>query len=719
MNDEIEKFINTNIKIYDEEPVFLANPTSRTTNLWNYCKKLIDDEIYQQHYPIDCTTPGGILSHSPGYIDQNNEIIVGLQGNLPLQRIIKPLGGLGIVNTALSEKNLKLNQDVNTIYTKYAKTHNDGVFDVYTDQMKLLRKTGLLSGLPDNYSRGRIIGDYRRIAYYGVDYLIDQKETDKKNITPSIDNIQLIENISEQIKALIELKQMAETYNYNIAMPAKNTKEAIQWMYFGYLACVKVHDGAAMSFGRIDSFIDVYAENDLRSKTYSEENIQEFIDDFIIKLRMVRHLRPFAYDEIFAGNPTWITMTLGGLNQITKTTYRILNTLRNLGSYPEPNLTIMWNPKLSTNFKNYCSKLSIETSSVQYINDAHLVSTFGKNSAISCCVSGLTIGKDVQYFGARCNLPKLLLYTINGGHDELTNQFVLDLPKLIKTDILDYQEISNNLEFALKKLIDIYIDTMNIIHYMHDKYAYEKLMMALHDSNPRYLMGFGVAGLSVITNSLSAIKYAKVKPIYKNNIVVDFIIDGEFPKYGNNDDKVDSIAIHVLERFNYYLNQKPLYHSAIPTLSVLTITSNVMYGKKTGNTPDGRRKGEPFAPGANPTNGTDSSGLISSLESVAKIPYHVCIDGISNTLSICPSTIGTNEEESINNLRQIIDGYISIDGYHLNVNIYDRNILIDAMSNPEKYQNLTIRVSGYAVKFVNLSKEHQLDVISRTYHGIL
>lgn len=710
----IDEFINQNVTIYKDEPDFLSKPTARTINLWKHCHGLIDND----NYLIDSNTPGGILSHLPGYIDKPNELIVGLQSDIPLQRVIKPSGGLGIINTALSENNLKINPIVNTIYTKYAKTHNDGVFDIYTDKMKLLRKTGLLSGLPDNYSRGRLIGDYRRIAYYGIDQLIKSKISDKKNIKVSIENIQLIENVSEQIKALVELKKMAELYGYDISQPAKNTKEAIQWMYFGYLAVTKVHDGAAISFGRIDSFIDIYAENDLKNGVYTENEIQEFIDDFVIKLRMIRHLRPKSYDEIFAGNPTWITMALSG-SSVTKTTYRILNTLYNLDPYPEPNMTVIWNSDMPVHFKNYCSKLSIDTSSIQYINDQLLTNYYGVDSAISCCVSGLTIGKDVQYFGARCNLAKLLLYTINSGYDELTKQPVLDLPKLKNTDILDYQEICDNFELALKLLTDIYIDTMNIIHYMHDKYAYEKLMMALHDSNPRYLMGFGVAGLSVITNSLSAIKYAKIKPIYKDNIAIDFIIDGEFPKYGNNDDRVDSIAVDILTRFYHHLNQKPLYHSAIPTLSVLTITSNIMYGKKTGNTPDGRKKGEPFAPGANPSNGTDSSGLISSLTSVSKLPYNICLDGISNTLTICPSTIGVNIDDQVNNLRQIIDGYFSIGGYHINVNIYNRDILIDAMNHPEKYPNLTIRVSGYAVKFTNLSKEHQQDVISRTHHSVV
>ena len=661
-----------------------------------------------------------------GYIDKENEVIVGLQTDKPLKRIVNPYGGIRMVYSELESYHYKLDENVDKYFNLFRKTHNQGVFDCYTDEIKKARHVGLLTGLPDSYGRGRIIGDYRRVALYGIDFLMAEKKKDFASLEGPVMDIslmQLREEVSMQYRALEEIKKMASRYGYDISVPASNAKEAIQWTYFAYLAAIKENNGAAMSMGRVDAFFDIYINRDIKNGILNEEEAQELIDQFVIKLRLVRHLRTPEYDELFSGDPTWVTCSIGGVtvdkkSMVTKTSYRILHTLTNLDPAPEPNLTVLWSEYLPDTFKKYCSKMSIETDSIQYENDDVMRPIYGDDYAIACCVSAMREGRDMQFFGARCNLAKALLYSMNGGIDEVTGDLVIDGFDKNSDEILDYEKVKDMYFKMLEEVCKIYADSMNIIHYMHDKYAYEASQMALHDTHVNRLMAYGVAGLSVVCDSLSAIKYASVKPIRNDDgIIIDFSITGDFPKYGNDDDRVDSIAVMVLEKMYQELKKHPCYRDATPTLSVLTITSNVVYGKKTGSTPDGRKKGVPFAPGANPMHGRDSSGAISSLNSVAKIPYQDCCrDGISNTFSIVPNSLGHTMEERVENLVSLLDGYFIQGAHHLNVNVLNRETLVDAMEHPEKYPLLTIRVSGYAVRFNRLTRIQQEEVISRTFH---
>lgn len=719
----VKNFIDLNYTYYMEDESFLVKPTDKTKKVWNKCTELLKEELKKGVLDIDVDHVSGINNFEPGYIDKENEVIVGLQTDKPLKRMINPFGGIRMVYNSLNAYNYKLNPNIEKYFSMFRKTHNDGVFDAYTSEMRLARKVGLLTGLPDAYGRGRIIGDYRRVALYGIDYLIKEKQKDKDKIVEMTeDNIRLREEVASQIKALEDMKLMALKYGYDISKPAKDAKEAIQWLYFGYLAAVKENNGAAMSLGRVDSFIDIYIKRDLDNKTLTEEQAQELIDQFIIKLRLVRHLRTPEYDSLFSGDPTWVTCSIGGIGEnnmplVTKTSYRIINTLSNLDTAPEPNMTILWSDKLPDTFKKYCAKMSILTDAIQYENDELMRPIHGTDYAIACCVSAMTLGKQMQYFGARCNLAKALLYSINGGIDEVKRIKVLDIEK-IDDEILNYEKVKKSYFKVLEYVAKLYSDTMNIIHFMHDKYAYEAGQMALHDTNVERLMAYGVAGLSVVADSLSAIKYAKVKPIRDNDgITTDFIIEGDFPKYGNDDDKVDNIAKEVLEKFYSELSKHKPIRNAYPTLSVLTITSNVVYGEKTGATPDGRKEKMPFAPGANPMHNRDLNGAIASLNSVAKLDYiKCCRDGISNTFSIIPSALGKEINEQKDNLVSLLDGYFSQKAHHINVNVLNREMLIDAMNNPEKYPLLTIRVSGYAVRFNRLTKIQQQEVISRTFH---
>ncbi len=720
----VEDFILNNYTEYTGDESFLKGISNKTKKVLEKINRLTKKELKNGILDVETKIISGIDNFKAGYIDKENEIIVGLQTDKPLKRIVNLYGGIRMAHTSLDAYGYKLDETIDKHFKEYRKSHNDGVFDAYTEEIRRARSAGLLTGLPDAYGRGRIIGDYRRIALYGIDYLIEQKQKDLKNITEiNEETIRLREEVSEQIKALNEIKSMASKYGFDISKPANNSYEATQWLYFGYLAAIKENNGAAMSLGRTSTFLDIYIERDLKNKEIDEKDAQEIIDQFVIKLRIARHLRTPEYNELFAGDPTWVTesiggMTLDGRSLVTKNSFRYLHTLINLGSSPEPNLTILWSNDLPENFKKYCSKISILTDAIQYENDDVMRPIYGDDYAIACCVSAMKVGKQMQFFGARCNLAKSLLYAINGGIDEISGKLVVEGIDKITDEVLDYEKTKTAYYNMLEKIAKTYVDAMNIIHYMHDKYAYEKSQMALHDTNVEHLMAFGVAGLSVATDSLSAIKYAKVKPIRnENGIAVDFEIEGDYPKYGNDDDKVDSIAVDIVKKFIKELEKHPLYKNAKHTLSVLTITSNVVYGKKTGTTPDGRKKGEPFAPGANPMHGRDSSGALASLNSVAKIPYKdVCQDGISNTFSIVPNALGHSEEERISNLVNILDGYFKQGAHHLNVNVLNREQLIDAMKHPDKYPNLTIRVSGYAVHFNRLSKEQQLEVISRTFH---
>ncbi|AJD32583.1 MULTISPECIES: formate C-acetyltransferase [Clostridium] len=723
-NINVREFIQDNYTPYYGDHTFLKDPTKKTKDLWKQCETLIGEEIKKGILGVDLDNISAINAFNAGYIDKENETIVGLQTDKPLKRIINPFGGIRMVKQALEAYDYKLKPEIKDIFTKYRKTHNDGVFDAYTEEMRKARSAGLLTGLPDAYGRGRIIGDYRRIPLYGVDYLIKNKEEDLKAVKGEMNEITIRkrEEISEQIRALIDMKEMALKYGIDISNPAKNAEEAVQFLYFGYLAGVKENNGAAMSLGRVSSFIDIYIERDLNQGILTEEKAQEIIDQFVIKLRLVRHLRTPEYNDLFAGDPNWITEAIGGMGLngetlVTKTSYRFLNTLNNLGPAPEPNMTVLWSQNLPENFKKFCANMSIKTDSIQYENDDLMRDIYGDDYGIACCVSAMTLGKQMQFFGARCNLAKALLYSINGGIDEKKNIKVIDNIDAIKDSVLDYEKVKENYFKVLEYIADLYVNTMNIIHYMHDKYAYEAGLMALHDTEVERLMAFGVAGLSVVADSLSAIKYAKVKPVRENGIAVDFEIEGDFPKYGNDDDRVDEIAVEIVNKFINELKKNKTYRNAKHTLSVLTITSNVVYGKKTGSTPDGRKSGEAFAPGANPMHGRDKNGALASLNSVAKIPYkNVCEDGVSNTFSIVPDALGKSEEERINNLASILDGYFVQDAHHLNVNVLNRELLIDAMEHPEKYPSLTIRVSGYAVHFNRLTKAQQLEVISRTFH---
>jgi len=722
----VSDFIQKNYESYDLDESFLKGKTSRTDKVWKTCEELLKEELKKHVLDIDTTNMSGIDNFMPGYIDKENEVIVGLQTDKPLKRIVNPYGGIRMVYSELESYHYKLDENVDKYFNLFRKTHNQGVFDCYTDEIKKARHVGLLTGLPDSYGRGRIIGDYRRVALYGIDFLMAEKKKDLASLEGPVMDIslmQLREEVSMQYRALDEIKKMASRYGYDISVPASNAKEAIQWTYFAYLAAIKENNGAAMSMGRVDAFFDIYINRDMKRGMLTEEEAQELIDQFVIKLRLVRHLRTPEYDELFSGDPTWVTCSIGGVtvdkkSMVTKTSYRILHTLTNLDPAPEPNLTVLWSEYLPDTFKKYCSKLSIETDSIQYENDDVMRPIYGDDYAIACCVSAMREGRDMQFFGARCNLAKALLYSMNGGIDEVTGDLVIDGFDKNSDEILDYEKVKDMYFKMLEEVCKIYADSMNIIHYMHDKYAYEASQMALHDTHVNRLMAYGVAGLSVVCDSLSAIKYASVKPIRNDDgIIVDFSITGDFPKYGNDDDRVDSIAVMVLEKMYQELKKHPCYRDATPTLSVLTITSNVVYGKKTGSTPDGRKKGVPFAPGANPMHGRDSSGAISSLNSVAKIPYQDCCrDGISNTFSIVPNSLGHTMEERVENLVSLLDGYFIQGAHHLNVNVLNRETLVDAMEHPEKYPLLTIRVSGYAVRFNRLTRVQQEEVISRTFH---
>lgn len=722
---DVRDFIQKNYTPYDGDDNFLAGPTSKTLKLWGKVKELMKEERERGGiWDIDTHTISTITSHKPGYIDKDIEEIVGLQTDEPLKRAIMPFGGIRMVRSSLKAYNRPMDPEVENVF-KYRKTHNDGVFDAYTDEMKKARHTGIITGLPDAYGRGRIIGDYRRVALYGVDYLIEKKKEAKKNYVFDIMNSPVIrqrEELSEQIKALEELKEMAASYGFDISRPAEDTKEAVQWLYFAYLAAVKEQNGAAMSLGRVSTFLDIYSERDLAEGRYTEEEIQEIVDHFVMKLRMVRFLRTPAYDELFSGDPTWVTESLGGIgldgrHMVTKMTYRFLHTLTNLGPAPEPNMTVLWSPRLPENFKKFCAKLSIQTSSIQYENDDLMREKFGDDYGIACCVSAMRIGKQMQFFGARANLAKALLYAINGGKDEIYGEQVGPALAPITSEYLDYDEVMKRFDETLEWLSKLYINTLNIIHYMHDKYCYERIEMALHDEEILRTSACGIAGLSVVADSLSAIKYAKVKPIRnENGLVVDYEIEGEYPAFGNNDPRVDEIAVNLVKTFMNKLSKHKTYRNSKPTMSILTITSNVVYGKKTGNTPDGRKYGEPFAPGANPMHKRDTKGCIASMASVAKLPYDYSEDGISYTFSIIPGALGKGDSERVGNLVNLMDGYFTDGGHHININVLDKNVLLDAMDHPEKYPQLTIRVSGYAVNFIKLTREQQLDVINRTFH---
>ena len=720
----VSDFIKFNYTKYNGDEAFLKGTTKKTDSVWGKCSELLKEELKKHVLDIDTLHMSAINAFEPGYINEDDDVIVGLQTDAPLKRMVNPYGGIRMVYQELDAYGYKLDPTVDKYFNEFRKTHNQGVFDVYTDEIRRARHNGLLTGLPDAYGRGRIIGDYRRVALYGIDYLMKEKKKDWDNLTgPMTDDlIRLREEVSMQYRALDEIKKMALRYGFDISLPATNSKEAVQWTYFGYLASVKENNGAAMSLGRVDAFFDIYFERDLKEGTISEEEIQELIDQFVIKLRLVRHLRTPDYDELFSGDPTWVTCSIGGItnegeSMVTKTSFRLLNTLTNLDTSPEPNMTVLWSTKLPEAFKKYCAKMSIETDAIQYENDEVMRPVYGDDYAIACCVSAMREGKDMQFFGARCNLAKSLLYAINGGVDEKSGELVVEGFDKITDEVLDYDKVKDAYFKMIEKEAEIYSNAMNIIHYMHDKYAYEAGQMALHDTFVNRLMAYGVAGLSVATDSLSAIKYAKVKPIRKDGIAIDFEIDGDFPKYGNDDDRVDNIAKEILDKMFKELSKHKCYRNAHPTLSVLTITSNVVYGEKTGSTPDGRKAGEAFAPGANPMHGRDSSGAIASLNSVAKLDYaNCCRDGISNTFSIVPSSLGHSLEERVDNLVSLLDGYFVQGAHHLNVNVLNREMLIDAMNNPDKYPLLTIRVSGYAVRFNRLTRKQQEEVIARTFH---
>ena len=718
----VSDFINQNYNEYTGDESFLEQITDKTLNLLNKFNKLRAQELKNGILDVDLKHVAGINNFEPGYLSKKDEVIVGLQTDKPLKRIINPFGGMRMVKTSLEAFGYKLPNNILEEF-KYRKTHNEGVFDAYSKEIRAARHAGLLTGLPDAYGRGRIIGDYRRLALYGADKLIEFKKRDFENLSLHYSNIQKREEITQQIRALNDIKAMAMSYGIDVSNPAKNATEAVQFVYLAYLAGVKENNGAAMSLGRVSTFLDIYIERDLNEGTLDEQGAQELIDQFVLKLRMVRHLRTPEYNDLFAGDPTWVTESIGGMldenkSLVTKNSYRILHTLTNMNPAPEPNMTVLWSEKLPDNFKKYCMKMSIETGSIQYENDDLMRPIYGNDYGIACCVSAMKIGKQMQYFGARINLAKMLLYTINGGVDERLKTKVIEGLEPINDEVLDYDKVMEKLDKTMDYCAELYVGTMNIIHHMHDKYAYEASQMCFHDSEVERLMAFGVAGLSVITDSLSAIKYSKVKPIRnEDGIAIDFDIEGKYPQFGNDDDRVDKIAVEILNKFINKLKQNELYRNAKHTLSVLTITSNVVYGKKTGTTPDGRKAGEPLAPGANPMHGRDKNGALASLNSIAKIPYKdVCQDGISMTLSLVPEACGKTMEQKINNLKYMLDGYFSQGAHHLNLNVLNRETLIDAMNNPENYPNLTIRVSGYAVNFTKLNKEQQLEVISRTFH---
>ncbi|WP_375237152.1 formate C-acetyltransferase [Microbacterium schleiferi] len=723
---DVRDFIQRNYTPYSGDASFLAGATERTQRVWQTLTAMFPAERERGVYDVDATTPSTITSHAPGYIARDDELIVGLQTDAPLKRAIMPNGGWRMVKGALETYGYDVPADLEKIFTTYRKTHNDGVFDVYPPAVRRARSSHLITGLPDAYGRGRIIGDYRRVALYGTDALIDAKKAEHAELDMHFSTEDIIrsrEENAEQIRALQELTRMAATYGYDIARPAANAREALQWLYFAYLGAVKEQNGAAMSFGRNTGFLDVYIQRDLEAGILDETGAQELIDDLVIKLRIVRFLRTPEYDALFSGDPTWVTESLGGTGVdgrtlVTKTAFRFLQTLYNLGPAPEPNLTVLWSDDLPRGFKEFCAKVSIDTSSIQYESDALIRGLCGDDAAIACCVSPMSVGKQMQFFGARVNLAKTLLYAINGGRDEVTGKQVAPVMPAVVGDVLDYDDVRGKFRTLMEWLAATYVDALNCIHYMHDKYAYERLEMALHDREVLRTMACGIAGLSVAADSLSAIKYARVSPVRdETGLVTDYIVEGEFPTYGNDDDRVDDIARELVTEFMEMLRSHPTYRDAVHTQSVLTITSNVVYGKATGNTPDGRRAGAPFAPGANPMNGRDTHGMLAATLSVAKIPFDQAQDGISLTTTVVPAGLGRTADERVANLVGLLDAQMAAGGYHLNVNVLTRETLEDAMENPENYPQLTIRVSGYAVNFVRLTREQQLDVISRTFHA--
>ena len=721
----IRDFIQQNVSPYYGDGTFLAGPTKRTTALWAKLQELFVEERKKGVLDVS-QIPSSITAHAAGYIDKENEVIVGLQTEAPLKRAIMPNGGIRLVLNALKTYGYQPYPSVVDIFTKYRKTHNDAVFDAYTADVRRCRSSHILTGLPDAYGRGRIIGDYRRVALYGVDRLIERKKEEKNGLDAEPSSDEIIrdrEELAEQLRALGELKEMAAKYGFDISGPARTAKEAVQWLYFGYLAGVKEQNGAAMSLGRTSTFLDIYFERDLAAGLLTEDQAQEIVDDFVIKLRIIRFLRTPEYDDLFAGDPTWVTESIGGMGDdgrplVTRTSFRFLQTLYNLGPAPEPNLTIWYSPRLPEHFRRFAAKVAIDTSALQFESDEIMRSAWGDDGAIACCVSPMRVGKQMQFFGARSNLAKCLLYAINGGRDEVSGEQIGRRTEPVKGDTLEFDDVLGKFEHMMDWLAGVYVSAMNVIHYMHDKYAYERLEMALHDYAPFRTMAFGMAGMSVVADSLSAIKYAQVKVIRdQTGLVTDYIIEGDFPKYGNNDNRVDHLATWLVSTFMAKLRKHPTYRHALHTQSILTITSNVVYGKATGNTPDGRRHGEPFAPGANPMHGRDNHGIHASAASVAKIPYRDAEDGISLTSTLVPTGLGHTPEDRTNNLTAILDAFFGTSGYHMNVNVLNRETLIDAMDHPEKYPSLTIRVSGYAVNFVRLTRDQQMDVISRTFHG--
>ena len=725
---DTRRFIQDNYTPYEGGADFLAGPTERTKGIWARLTAMFPAERERGVYDVDARTPASITAHAPGYIDRDAELIVGLQTDAPLKRAIMPNGGWRVVETSLRTYGYEVDPRVKEIFTKYRKTHNDGVFDAYTAEILAARRAHVITGLPDAYGRGRIIGDYRRVALYGVDRLIAEKLKVKSSMDalPSDEHvIRDREEIAEQIRALAELAEMAGSYGFDISRPASTAQEAVQWLYFGYLAAVKEQNGAAMSLGRTSTFLDVYLQRDLDEGRIDESAAQELIDDFVIKLRIVRFLRTPEYDSLFSGDPTWVTEAIGGMGSdgrtlVSKTSFRLLQTLNNLGPAPEPNITVLWSARLPQGFKDFAAQISVETSSLQYESDELLREVTGDDTAIACCVSAMPVGKQMQFFGARVNLAKTLLYAINGGRDEMNGEQVAPPSPPVAAEYLDFNDVRAKFDAEMDWLARVYVEALNIIHYMHDKYAYERLEMALHDYPVRRTMAMGIAGLAVVADSLSAIRDARVKVIRDDTgLIVDYQIEGDYPAYGNNDDRVDQLAVWVVERFMAKVRQHRTYRDAVPTQSVLTITSNVVYGKATGNTPDGRRTGEPFSPGANPMNGRDQHGWVASALSVAKLPYDQALDGISLTSTLVPTVLGKTQAEQVANLTGLLDGYFDGSGYHVNINVLNRDTLVDAMEHPEKYPQLTIRVSGYAVNFVRLTREQQEDVLHRTFHGEL
>lgn len=722
---DVRDFIQLNFTGYTGDDSFLEGPTEATKQLWDQVMALSKEERERGGmWDMDTKVPSTITSHDAGYLNETLEQIVGVQTDKPFKRSMQPFGGIRMAKAACEAYGYELDTETEHIFTEYRKTHNQGVFDAYSKEMLACRKAGIITGLPDAYGRGRIIGDYRRVALYGVDFLMAEKQKDFESLstTMSEDIIRLREELSEQYRSLKELKQLGEIYGFDLSRPAENFKEAVQWLYLAYLAAIKEQNGAAMSLGRTSTFLDIYAQRDLDNGTITESEVQEIIDHFIMKLRLVKFARTPDYNELFSGDPTWVTESIGGVGidgraMVTKNSFRFLHSLDNLGPAPEPNLTVLWSTRLPENFKKYCTKMSIKTSSIQYENDDLMRESYGDDYGIACCVSAMRIGKQMQFFGARANLAKTLLYAINGGKDEKSGLQVAPNFKAIEDEILDYDDVYARFDEMMEWLAGVYINSLNVIHYMHDKYSYERIEMALHDTDVHRTMATGIAGLSVAADSLSAIKYGQVKTIRdENGLVVDFETTGDYPKYGNNDPRVDDIAVQLVESFMRKLRKHKTYRDSEHTMSVLTITSNVVYGKKTGNTPDGRKAGEPFAPGANPMHGRDEHGALASLSSVAKLPYDCCKDGISNTFSIVPKSLGKEDDTQQQNLVSILDGYAMQHGHHLNINVFNRETLLDAMEHPEEYPQLTVRVSGYAVNFIKLTREQQLDVISRTFH---